>query len=144
MAYVPGRGLSDLVTRVEGAAKALQRAKGAGWTVDDVALDKLRWLEQSGRDFRKVTPALKKKMEGAFVKALDDVLVGKAGVDAPAAAAVKVFKDEIVRRLKTSGGDVAMTPLKDATVKAKGHSRIGDDTGDLKRRVTRAKVRTVR
>ena len=58
MAYVPGRGLADLVARVEGAAKALQRAKGAGWTVDDVALDKLRWLERSGRDFRKVTPAL--------------------------------------------------------------------------------------
>lgn len=144
MAYVPGRGLADLVTRVEGASKALQRAKGAGWTIDDVALKKLRWLERDGRDFRAVTPKLKKSMEVAFVKELDRVLLGQASVDAPITAAVKVFKDTVAERLETGGGDVAMTPLKDSTVKRKGHARVGDATGDLKRKVKRAKVRTVR
>lgn len=144
MAFVPGRGLNDLIARVEGAAKALAKAKGAGWTVDDVALEKLRWLERDGRDFRKITPKLKLGMERAFVKKLDDVLLGRASVDAPAKAAVQVFVDTVAERLETSGGDVAMRPLDPETAKRKGHDRIGDDSGDLKRRVKRAKTRTVR
>lgn len=144
MAFVPGRGLGDLIARVEGAEKALAKARGAGWTIDDIALEKLRWLERDGRDFRAMTPKLKQKMEGAFVKELDRVLLGRASVDAPIKAAVKVFVDTVAERLETGGGDVAMTPLDPETVKRKGHDRVGDDSGDLKRRVRRAKVRTVK
>ena len=144
MAFLPGRGLSDIVRHLEDGAKALAKAKGAGWTIDDVALDKLRWLERDGRDFRAVTPKLKTKMETAFVKELDRVILGRASVDAPAKAAVKVFVDTVAERLETGGGDVSMRPLDPDTVRRKGHDRIGDDSGDLKRRVRRAKVRTVR
>jgi hypothetical protein len=87
---------------------------------------------------------IKQGMERAFVKKLDDVLLGRASVDAPAKAAVKVFVDTVAERLETGGGDVSMKPLDPETVKRKGHDRIGDDSGDLKRRVKRAKVRTVR
>ena len=37
-----------------------------------------------------------------------------------------------------------MRPLDPETVKRKKHARIGDDTGDLKRRMKGAKVRKVR
>lgn len=144
MAFVPGRGLGEIVAHLKDAQTALAKARGAGWTVDDVALEKLRWLERDGRDFRKITPKLKLGMERAFVKKLDDVLLGRASVDAPAKAAVQVFVDTLAERLETGGGDVAMRPLDPETAKRKGHDRIGDDSGDLKRRVKRAKVRTVR
>ena len=144
MAFVPGRGLADVVKHLDAGARALAKAKGAGWELADDALQKLRWLESDGRDFRKVTPTLTKKMSAAFAKKLDDVLTGKAAVDAPTEAAVTVFKNEVAQRLETGGGDVTMTPLKTSTIKQKGHDRVGDDTGQLKRAVKRAKVRTVR
>lgn len=143
--FVPARGLGELVTQVEGAREALRRAKGAGIEIDGVAIDKLRWLEKGGRDFRAVTPKLQKRMETMFVRELDKVVSGRSkDVERPVRLAVIEYRDAIVDRLEEGGGDVSMTPLKDATVKRKGNSHIGVDSGDLLRRVRRAKVRTVR
>lgn len=144
MAFIPGRGLKDVIAHLDDAQRALAGANGAGLEMDDTALQKLRWLEADDRDFRKVTPALTKRMEKVFVAKLDKVLLGRAKPSDPATAAVTEYRDVVVERIGTSGGDVPVRALRPSTVEKKGHARVGDDTGDLKRRVKRAKVRATR
>ena len=56
--------------------------------------------------------------------------------------AAEVFRDTVVSRLATGGGDVKsrMTPLRPATIERKGHSRIGVDSRTLIKDVTSADI----
>ncbi len=40
-------------------------------------------------------------------------------------------KDTVVQRFEAGGGDISVRPLKPSTVRAKGSSKVGTDTGSL-------------
>lgn len=145
MAFVPIRGLSKL-SEIQEAAKLAQYAvklPGVGLDIDQDALDKLGWMERAKehRDFRKVNDVLLRKMGDAFTKGLFRVLKKKAPITEPWKAAGEAYRDHLVYRLSHSGGDVKMKPLAPATIKRKGSSQIGRDTGALYRDMLAAKVR---
>lgn len=149
MAFAPIRGLSSLADIEQAAAKAqaaIGRVPGVGLEVPQLSLDKLRWLQNSGRDFREVNEVLLSEMGEAFTQALFRVMRGSADVGAPWRAAGEAYRDRVATRLATSGGDVRskMKPLAPSTIKRKGHARIGVDTGALLRDMAVAKVRNTR
>jgi hypothetical protein len=149
MAFVPFRGslpLQPLQQAVELARAAIGRVPGAGLEVPQPSLDKLRWLQNSGRDFREVNEVLLDEMGAAFTQALFRVMRKQADVGAPWRAAAEAYRDRVATRLATSGGDVRahMKPLAPSTIRRKGHARIGVDTGALLRDMAVAKVRNTR
>ena len=147
MAFVPLRGLSglaDIAKAIALAEKSIGKAPGVGIVLPQDALDKLRWLQNGGRDFRLVNDLLLSRMGRAFTDALVKVMAGKAPITAPWQAAGDAYKAVLVQRLSTSGGDVTMKPLAATTIAAKGSSQIGRDTGTLFREVKAATVRLTR
>lgn len=140
------RGLSKLGDIAKAAAlarKEIGRVPGVGIELPTEELNKLRWLQNGGRDFREVNKKMLDRMGEAFSRALAKVLAGKKPVTAPWEAAAREYIDVVAERLATGGGDVKghMTPLKPETVERKGHSRIGIDTGALLKAMALAKVR---
>ena len=148
MAFVPARGLTSLGSiqaSLERAARACRPPPGAGLVLDAESLLKLKWLERDGRDFRKVTPGLLRRMEVAFMREESRIITGEQPSEgAPWTAAVTEYRDVVAERLNTSGGDVEVTPLAASTIKRKGNARVGYATGDLQRRVASAPVRNTR
>lgn len=149
MAVVPIRGLTRLREIDKAAALAMAaigRVPGAAIVLPNDALLKLRWLERGGRDFREVTNVMKAEVNDAFVDALRKVAAGKAPVSAPWKAAAEAYRDRLATRLATSGGDVRnrLRKLKPSTIRRKGHSRIGVDSGLLLKQVSTAATRVTR
>lgn len=149
MAIVPIRGLSklsDINKAAKLAREAIGRVPGAALDVPTEALNKLRWLERGGRDFRLANKAMQKRVNDAFLAKLKLVMQGRAKVSDPWAAAAAEYQDVVAERLATGGGDAkgTMKPLKPETVERKGHGKIGFDTGELLRQWIKAKVRVTR
>ena len=149
MPIVPIRGLTRLsdIQRAAAAAKAaIGRVPGAALDLPSDVLDKLRWLENSGRDFRAANAKMQKRVNDAFLAKLKLVMQGRAKVSDPWEAAASEYQDVVAERLATGGGDMKgkMKPLKPATIARKGNAKIGFDTGELLRRWVGAKVRVTR
>ena len=149
MPFVPIRGLStigDIAKAAEIAQKAIGKTPGVGITLTSDSLDKLGWMERAKekRNFRVVNDVLKAKLAKAFTGALFKVMRGKADVTEPWKAAGEAYRDHLAFRLANSGGDVKMKPLAPETIRRKGSSQIGRDTGALYRDVKSANVRITR
>lgn len=149
MPVVPIRGLTQLAQiekAAEAAKKAIGRVPGAAVELPSDALLKLKWLAKGGRDFREENATMRKEVNGAFVAALRKVLAGKAPVTLPWRDAAEAYRDRLATRLATSGGDVRsrLRKLKPATIRRKGHSRIGVDSGLLLKQVSTAATRVTR
>lgn len=114
------------------------------WKVPDLAADKLRWLTRSKRDFLKVNRVVLHEMGDAYREAAIALLHSRRKLDprSPWQAAAETYKDRVVARLRTGGGDVKgeMKPLSPGYIKEKGFSRIGYRSGDLLRDIVRSKV----
>lgn len=107
------------------------------------SVDKLRWLARGGRDFQAVTAPLLREMGAAYREGLMQLASGRSrDASLPWRNAAEVFRDKVVARLATGGGDVKsrMTPLAAATIARKGHSRIGVDSRTLLKDVTTADI----
>lgn len=146
MAFFAIRGLSSLGDIAKAAAvarAAIGKVPGVGIELPDEELQKLKWLEKGGRDFREVNQKMLDRMGAAFARMLAKVIAGKAAVDSPWKAAAAEYIDVVAERLATGGGDVKghMKPLKEDTIERKGHARIGLDSGALLRAVATARVR---
>ena len=144
MPFVPIRGLSslaDIAKAAKLARESIGKVPGVGIETPKEALDKLRWLAAGGRDFRTVNAQLIREMSNAFTKALAIVIRTKTHVERPWLAAGKAYQDRITARLANSGDDVKMRPLKPETIRRKGSSQIGRDTGALYRLWKASKVR---
>ena len=95
---------------------------------------KAQSLRDNDRDFFSAD----NKMEKDIVKALDDMIKANPEVLYDPAALSKLLdraaqsaKDTIVQRFEAGGGDIPVRPLKASTVRAKGSSKVGTDTGTL-------------
>jgi hypothetical protein len=146
MAFVPVRGLSTLrdVEKAAALAKeAIGRVPAGGLELPHDAVEKLRWLAAGGREFREVNRTLKGDMQVAFTSALKDVMKGKARVTEPWRAAIEAYRDRLATRIALGGGDIKghLKRLKPETIRRKGHSKIGVDSGKLLSDVTDAKVK---
>lgn len=114
------------------------------WKVKEESANKMRWLKRGGRDFEKITAPLLREMGKAYRAAAIVLLKSKRPTDpkAPWQAAADVYRDRVVSRLRTGGGDVKadMRKLSPEYVKRKGFSRIGYLTGKLLRDLSNSKV----
>lgn len=114
------------------------------WKVKEDSANKMRWLRRSGRDFEKVTAPLLREMGEAYRAAAIVLLTSKRPADpkAPWQAAADVYRERVVSRLRTGGGDVkgGMRELSPEYVKRKGFSRIGYLTGKLLRDLSNSRV----
>lgn len=111
-------------------------------TLPEESIDKLGWLEGGGRKFTTVNTLLANAMAEAFAKGLDHLAQGGKDEKEPWRLAAEEFIDRLATRLSTGGGDLKgrMRGLKPETIKRKGFSKIGVDTGALLRSVVAAKV----
>lgn len=118
------------------------------WKVTDLSEDKLRWLKRGGRDFLKVNRVVLHEMGDAYREAAVALLNSRRKLDprSPWRAAAETYKDRVVARLRTGGGDIKgeMKPLSPGYIKEKGFSRIGYRTGALLRNLTAGKVTVTR
>lgn len=149
MAFVPIRGLTslgDIAKAAKLARESIGKVPGVGLELSQDSLNKLKWMASAPqrRDFREVNDKLLKKMGDAFSGALLKVMKGKAAITAPWLRAGEAYRDHITFRLANSGGDVKMKPLAPSTIRAKGSSQIGRDTGALYREWKAAVVRLTR
>jgi len=147
MAFVPIRGLSsiaDVAKAARLARESIGKVPGVGIELEQLSLNKLKWMASGGRDFRAVTDVLISKMDEAFTAKLMLVMKGKAAITAPWLAAGEAWRKHMVYRLANSGGDIKMKPLARSTVERKGSTQIGRDTGALYRDMKSATVRNTR
>lgn len=147
MPFVPIRGLSSLKDVAEAAKLArasIAKVPGVGIELEQLSLNKLKWMASGGRDFRAVTDVLISKMDEAFTGALLKVMKKKAPITLPWLAAGEAWRKHMVYRLANSGGDIKMKPLAKSTVERKGSTQIGRDTGALYRDMKGAVVRNTR
>ena len=147
MAFVPIRGLSsiaDVAKAARLARESIGKVPGVGIELEQLSLNKLKWMASGGRDFRAVTDVLISKMDEAFTAKLMLVMKGKAAITAPWLAAGEAWRKHMVYRLANSGGDIKMKPLAKSTVERKGSTQIGRDTGALYRDIKSATVRNTR
>lgn len=113
--------------------------KGNGhYTIDfplpALSKKKAEALINNDRDFF----AADNKMEKDIVKALDDMIKSNPEMLYDANALTKLLetaalaaREVVVNRFEAGGGDVSVKPLKASTVKAKGNSKVGTDSGAL-------------
>ena len=147
MAFVPIRGLSsiaDVAKAARLARESIGKVPGVGIELEQLSLNKLKWMASGGRDFRTVNDTLISKMDEAFTGALLKVMKGKAPITLPWLAAGEAWRKHLVYRLANSGGDIKMKPLAKSTIERKGSTQIGRDTGALYRDVKGATVRNTR
>jgi len=147
MAFVPIRGLSsiaDVAKAARLARESIGKVPGVGIELEQLSLNKLKWMASGGRDFRAVTDVLISKMDEAFTAKLMLVMKGKAAITAPWLAAGEAWRKHMVYRLANSGGDIKMKPLAKSTIERKGSTQIGRDTGALYRDMKSATVRNTR
>lgn len=145
--FVPIRGLSslkDIAEAAREARKAIGKVPGVGIELEQISLNKLRWMANGGRDFRLMNDVMLAKMDKAFTAKLILVMKKRAPITAPWLAAGQAYRQQLVYRLANSGGDVKMKPLAKSTVDRKGSTQIGRDTGALYRDVKSAVVRSTR
>lgn len=90
------------------------------------------------------------KMEKNIVKSLDillkanpEMLYDKDALSKLLQAAAVSAKETVVERLEAGGGDISVRPLKASTVRAKGSSKVGVDTGALLNDVKRCKPQVI-
>lgn len=118
------------------------------WKVPDLAEAKLTWLRRGGRDFLKVNRVVLHEMGDAYREAAIALLNSRRRLDptSPWKAAADTYRDRILARLRTGGGDIKgeMKPLSPQYIKSKGFSRIGYRTGALLRDITKSKVTVTR
>lgn len=91
-------------------------------------------LVNNDRDFF----AADNKMEKDIVKALDtmikanpEMLYDPNVLSKILEAAAIAARETVVNRFEAGGGDVSVKPLKASTVKSKGNSKVGTDSGAL-------------
>lgn len=149
MPFIPIRGLSslgDIAKAAKLARESIGKVPGVGLEISKDSLDKLRWMAgaKERRDFRVVNDKLLGEMGKAFAAALMQVMKGKANITWPWLAAGEAYKARVAARLANSGDDVTMKALKPETIKRKGSSQIGRDTGALYRDWRAAVVRLTR
>lgn len=134
---------------------------------DDMSIKKLGWLKERKviklyaagkkkgqvkstktleRDFLKVTPEMEKRAAQAFIKSLK-----KAKLAEPEKAIAIVLHEvgesileHVARRFQGGKRDIKLTPLAKSTIKRKGHSRVGIDSGDLYRDILNGTVKIKR
>ena len=83
MAFVPIRGLSsiaDVAKAARLARESIGKVPGVGIELEQLSLNKLKWMASGGRDFRAVTDVLISKMDEAFTAKLMLVMKGKAAI----------------------------------------------------------------
>jgi len=147
MAFVPIRGrssIADVAKAARLARESIGKVPGVGIELEQLSLNKLKWMASGGRDFRAVTDVLISKMDEAFTAKLMLVMKGKAAITAPWLAAGEAWRKHMVYRLANSGGDIKMKPLAKSTIERKGSTQIGRDTGALYRDMKSATVRNTR
>lgn len=90
------------------------------------------------------------KMEKNIIKALDtilranpEMLYDKDALSKLLQAAAISAKETVVERFEAGGGDISVRPLKPSTVRAKGNSKVGVDTGALLNDVKRCKPQVI-
>lgn len=86
------------------------------------------------------------KMEKDIIKALDALLRANPEMLYDGDALSKLLdeaaisaRDTVVERFEAGGGDVSVRPLKASTIRAKGNSKVGTDTGTLLNDIKRCK-----
>lgn len=151
----PSRGAKRARGRLQAMSSGLSKARSAlalmaqavvpqvQVAITPESVNKLRWLERGGRDFQAVTAPLLHAMGAAYREGLLRLASGRSrDATLPWRQAAEVFRDTVVSRLATGGGDVKsrMTPLRPATIERKGHSRIGVDSRALIKDVTNAGI----
>ncbi|MBL0219651.1 MAG: hypothetical protein IPQ07_38025 [Myxococcales bacterium] len=111
-------------------------------TLPEESVDKLEWLKESGRNFTTVNALLAKSMAEAFARGLDHIQAGGKDLKEPWRLAAEEWIDRVATRLSTGGGDLKgrMRALKPDTIKRKGFSKIGVDSGALLRSMVAAQV----
>jgi hypothetical protein len=118
------------------------------WKVPDLAESKLTWLRRGGRDFLKVNRVVLHEMGDAYREAAVALLSSRRKLDptSPWKAAADTYRDRVIARLRTGGGDIKgeMMPLDPRYVREKGFPRIGYRTGALLRDITKSKVTVTR
>lgn len=140
MASIEVRGL----TEVRGALAALRLATKVPRVYIETtqeAADKLRWLEEGGRNFLAVNPTMVKDMALAATKAAPGAL-WRRDWGLVWRAAAEAFLERLKDRLGANGLDIRgkLRPLKAETIERKGHARIGIDTGELLKAILRARI----
>lgn len=118
------------------------RPRQVSITISDESADKLEWLKDGGRNFTTVNALLAREEAEAFARGLDKLERGAKDETLPWKLAAEAFIDRLATRLSTGGGDLKgrMRPLKADTIKRKGFSKIGVDTGALLRDIVAARV----
>ncbi len=118
------------------------------WRVPDLAAAKLSWLKKGGRDFLKVNRTVLHEMGDAYREAAVALINSRRKLDptSPWKAAGDTYRERILARLRTGGGDIKgdLKPLSPAYIREKGFSRIGYRTGQLLRDLTKSKVTVTR
>jgi hypothetical protein len=127
---------TDGLKVLEGLSKTLKEMKNATirFPLPQTEEAKLESLANSGRDFLQINPTA----ENAFVKGIENEIAKNPDALADAnssqklmEAGAKELQKLIVSRIEKGGGDIKVAPLKFSTIKIKGSSKVGVDSGSL-------------
>ena len=139
------------IARVRAALSMMAKAAvpfRVTWKVTDLSEAKLAWLKKGGRDFLKVNRMVLHEMGDAYREAAVALLNSRRKLDptSPWRAAADTYRDRVVARLRTGGGDIKgdLKPLDPRYVREKGFSRIGYRTGQLLRDITKSRITVTR
>lgn len=139
------------IARVRAALSMMAKAAvpfQVTWKVTDLSQEKLTWLKRGGRDFLKPNRVVLHEMGDAYREAAIALLNSRRKLDptSPWKAAADTYRDRVLARLRTGGGDLKgeMKPLSPKYIREKGFPRIGYLTGALLRDLQKSKVTVTR
>lgn len=115
--------------------------------MDSESTLKAESLKKQGRDFFAVNRVMEMRIAEAMQKRLTtnpEIITEKDGVETLLEVGAEAVKDLIVERFESGGGDVSVKPLKQSTIKEKGSSKVGVDSGSLLTQVRKVKPKVRR
>ena len=114
--------------------------------VSDESADKLFYQKKQDRDFAKVTDEMNKEVVKAFVKEFasdkhDLVANPNKAFTAALEAGGKKYRNWILKRFGDGKKDIILRPLTIQYIKQKGNTKIGINTGRLRRDIKSAPLK---
>lgn len=113
--------------------------RGIRVTLPASASEKLGHLASGGRDLLAPSTTLDQEVAQAMDRGLQAVVQG-AAPDTPWQRAGEAVLRRLRLRVTQGGADLTLRALDPATIRRKGHARVGYETGALLRDLSRARV----
>lgn len=135
--------LEDLKNQLKGGTKEFE----IEFPMSSNAILKAESLAATGRNFFEANKVMENKMAQAAEKEISkdpEKLKDRDGLNHIIEIMAEAAKDLIIQRFESGGGDVSVKGLKPSTVKSKGSSKVGTDSGDLLLQVKKVKPRIKR